>query len=566
MNVVFNTNAYKNMAIVICYAIIYPCGSDNVEDAIILNLGIQGTPVPLFYEALIGDHFTSSAVPFTLGTQYYVDSICCSASCLVGFPGPYSTAPASTELQVTSGACVINSCVGTLIPCEGGDPIYLRLGQENQFVQLQWLALEGQLLTFSTPGYSGVYYLSDVCCSVPAATLCGIDQLLMVPPPTVDENLGEGPCFDPPTPPTCCGSILPCDGGNPITVYIGTDTSSEYDAWDALIGNTITIDLPGYIGTFIVDSICCIGETIIDPCLNSAPCLLNSVIIDLADVTDLGPIPCPIPCYALTNCKSNQTILTSTNLWEYVNSVITIEEYPGCWQVSLGEGCVDEADVTLISGYDDCECCLPPVPPKYTRIIPAPNRVFYKLPSQCDVTTNVKFANAYYNIFRQIRYGIAVNCEVNEDRILIKKELNDLAAIYDATACISTTPPVPIICPEPPGNPFIPPPPPVTYTFTVGAYGIDPGTFGCTTCLDGSAPLGGSNLCPQFNLVLDYNILDTLDIYSAYVFNYNGNCLWAIGFTIIAGSDPTFQTYTMTSANITSVPLDGTSPCLTCGG
>ena len=137
----------------------------------------------------------------------------------------------------------------------------------------------------------------------------------------------------------------------------------------------------------------------------------------------------------------------------------------------------------------------------------------------------------------------------------------------DPTACIITTPVVPVICPEPEGNPFVPPVPPVTYTFTVGAYGIDPGTFGCTTCLDGSAPLGGSNLCPQFNLVLDYNILDTLDIYSAYVFNYNGNCLWAIGFTIIAGSDPTFQTYTMTSANITSIVLeDGVLPCLLCGG
>jgi hypothetical protein len=466
------------MAIVICYAIIYPCGSDGIEDAIILNLGAQGTPLPLFYESLIGDQFTSSTAPFTLGTQYYVSSICCSASCLVGFPaGPYLPAPAPDRLQVTSGSCVNHTCIGTLIPCEGGDSVYIRLGFENEPTHLYWLALLDQLLTFSTPGYSGVYYLSDICCygaDENSMTICGIDQSSMVPPPTVDENLGEGPCFDPPppppppdpdpdpdppTPPTCCASIFPCEGGNPITVYIGTDTSSDYATWSSYLGNTITIDLPEYPGTFIVDSICCIGETILDPCLNSAPCLLNSVVIDLADVIDLGEIPCSVPCYALTNCKSNQTILTSTNLWEYVNSVITIEEYPGCWQVSLREGCVDEADVTLISGYDDCLCCLGPEPPKYTRIIPAPNRVFYKLPSQCDVTTNVKFANAYYNIFRQIRYGIAVNCEVNEDRILIKKELNDLAAIYDATACVITTPPVAVICPEPPGNPFIPPPP-----------------------------------------------------------------------------------------------------------
>ena len=461
MNVVFNTNAYKNM--VICYAIVYPCGSDNVEDAIILNLGLQNTPVPLFYEALIGDHFTSTTSPFVSGTEYYIGSICCELACLSGFPaGPYPSAPSPDNITIISGPCVTNSCVGTLIPCDGGEPIYLRLGTENQFVYLQWLPLEGQLLTFSTPGYSGVYYLSDVCCSVPAATLCGIDQLLLVAPPTVDENLGQGPCFDPPppppppdpdpdppTPPTCCASIFPCEGGNPITVYIGTDTSLDYATWSSYVGNTITIDLPEYPGTFIVDSICCIGETILDPCLNSAPCLLNSVIIDLADVTDLGEIPCPETCYVLTNCETQQQIITNSELGFYVNSVITIEEYPGCWQVSLSDDCIGAVEATLITGYDDCLCCLGPEPPKYTRIIPAPNRVFYKLPSQCDVTTNVKFANAYYNIFRQIRYGIAVNCEVNEDRILIKKELNDLAAIYDATACVITTTPVAVICPEP---------------------------------------------------------------------------------------------------------------------
>jgi hypothetical protein len=462
VNAVFNINAYKNMAIVTCFAIIYPCGSDEIEDAIILNLGIQGTPVPLFYEALIGDHFTSSAAPFTAGTEYYIDSICCSASCLAGFPaGPYPVAPASTELQITSGPCIINSCVGTLVPCDGGNPIYIRLGQENQFVYLEWLALEGQLLTFLTAGYSGSYYLSDVCCSVPAATLCGIDQSLLVTPPIIDENLGQGPCFTPPPPPdpdppippedpTCCASILPCDGGNPITVFIGSDTSLDYATWSSYVGNTITIDLPEYPGTFIVDSICCIGETILDPCLNSAPCLLNSVIIDLADVTDLGEIPCPETCYVLTNCETQQQIITNSELGFYVNSVITIEEYPGCWQVSLSDDCIGAVEATLITGYDDCLCCLGPEPPKYTRIIPAPNRIFYKTPSQCDIRTNTQFADAYYRMFKNLRYGINSECDVNIEKITIKKELADLAATYYLPACGRIIiEPTPIICPEP---------------------------------------------------------------------------------------------------------------------
>lgn len=368
------------MAIVICYAIIYPCGSDGLEDAIILNLGAQGTPVPLFYESLIGDQFTSSDAPFTLATQYYVGSICCSASCLVGYPaGPYLPAPAPDRLQVTSGSCFNRTCIGTLIPCEGGDSVYIRLGFENEATHLYWLALLDQLLTFSTPGYSGVYHLSDICCygtDENSSTICGINQSLLVPAPTVDENLGQGPCFDPPpppppppppdpdpdppTPPTCCASIFPCEGGNPITVYIGTDTSLDYATWSSYVGNTITIDLPEYPGTFIVDSICCIGETILDPCLNSAPCLLNSVIIDLADVTDLGEIPCPETCYVLTNCETQQQIITNSELGFYVNSVITIEEYPGCWQVSLSEDCIGAVEATLITGYDDCLCCLGP--------------------------------------------------------------------------------------------------------------------------------------------------------------------------------------------------------------
>jgi len=449
---------------VICYAIVYPCGSNDVGDAIILNLGLQGTPVPLFYESLIGDHFTSTSAPFVLGTEYYVESICCNPlTCLAGFPaGPYPTAPSTDNLTVISGLCVNKTCVGTLIPCDGGNPVYLRLGFENESIHLQWLALLGQLLTFSTPGYSGTYYLSDICCysdNQNSSVVCNVPESALVPPPTVSQNLGQGPCFipppppDPPTPsvdPTCCASILPCDGGNPITVYIGTDISSDYATWESYLGHTITINLPEFIGTFIVDSICCIGDTIIDPCLDSAPCLLNSIVIDLADITDLGAIPCPIPCYALTNCKSNQTILTSTNLWEYVNSVITIEEYSGCWQVSIGEGCVDEDPVTLISGYDDCLCCLGPEPPKYTRILPAPNRVFYKMPSQCDIRTNTQFANAYYKLFKNLKYGINSECDINTEKILIKKELADLAATLYLPACGVITPePVPIICPEP---------------------------------------------------------------------------------------------------------------------
>jgi hypothetical protein len=71
-------------------------------------------------------------------------------------------------------------------------------------------------------------------------------------------------------------------------------------------------------------------------------------------------------------------------------------------------------------------------------------------------------------------------------------------------------------------------------------------------------------------LILDYNILDSIDPFFAYVFNYNGACVWAIGFTIVAATapEPAFETYTMTETNITSMPIgDGSiSPCTLCGG
>jgi hypothetical protein len=151
--------------------------------------------------------------------------------------------------------------------------------------------------------------------------------------------------------------------------------------------------------------------------------------------------------YLLTNCKSGSTIYTESNLTVYVNSVITVEEYPTmCFSVSIATD-VDPISVTLVKGYDDCECCLPPVPIKYTRIEPAPNRVFYKVPSQCDISANVKFANAYYRLFKNLRYGINDQCDtIDINKITIKKELSDYAAIYDATACVNAAPTTPNVC------------------------------------------------------------------------------------------------------------------------
>jgi hypothetical protein len=162
-----------------------------------------------------------------------------------------------------------------------------------------------------------------------------------------------------------------------------------------------------------------------------------------------------------------------------------------------------------------------------------------------------------------IRYGINSACDVNIERITIKKEIEDLEALRQLPACGQIpVEPTPIICAEPEGNPFIPP----TYSFGVGdGNNYDQGTFGCTTCLDGSAPIIGV-LCPSFNITLDYNILDTIEPTSVYVFSYNGNCIITLGSFISTSIIPDFPTYTMTSANIANAGFGPAEPCLLCTG
>jgi hypothetical protein len=381
---------------------------------------------------------------------------------------------------------------------------------------------------------------------------------------------------------SCCLKAINCETGTIVWINTGPEFATTYNTWVSELGNNFSTTSPSLPGTWIADSICCLSS-----CPDYGTNCLNSIALSIITVT-FGTAGCPVEGIQLTNCQDASTLIVDGIDPIYDGSVITIEEYPGCWEVTIVALAATET-VTFLNafGIDGCTCCLgesyPPspdpfpvpgsspetLPLPYSETTPLSPRLFYQFTQgACDINANIKFANGYYKLFLGLKNGYGNCCDtIDLDKLWIKKEQSDYSVMTDPTACIITTPVTPVVCPEPSGNPFIPPVPPVTYTFTVGAYGDAPGTFGCTTCLDGSAPSGGANLCPQFNLVLDYNILDSLDPFSGYVFNYNGNCLWAIGFTIVAGSDPTFQTYTMTSANITSIVLeDGVLPCLLCGG
>jgi hypothetical protein len=200
-----------------------------------------------------------------------------------------------------------------------------------------------------------------------------------------------------------------------------------------------------------------------DPALQLPYNVLN-VYTECAACIDAIPVPAIVNVYILEDCLEVEDPIYSFSsaLEDAVGKVIKIEGSELCWGVStvLFDDqtitnvviATNKADVPQI--FADCECCLPtpePAPIKYTRVIPKPDRKFYQIKqSQCDIKANIRFADGYYRLFKQLKYGIDSQCDnVNLERLWIKKNLSDLAVINDPTACIITTPVTPVICPEP---------------------------------------------------------------------------------------------------------------------
>ena len=438
---------------IVCFAIIYPCGSNEVEDAIILNLGLQGTPVPVFYDSLIGDHFTSTTSPFVSGTEYYVDSICCSASCLLGFPpGPYPSAPSESNLTVISGPCPPLKCIVTLQPCPSGNPVYIDIGLPATAGFDIWSAYVGYTVQNPTVGFAGIdWYVESKCCNDGSCPDFSTLLPLSVPAPNVLLNVMQynGPCTQT-TYATCCAVLTNCATDETIHITVGESDSAEYAGWEALIDSVISDDTDTYSGTWYVEGMCC-TEDLEEPCSTENACTLGSFVLSYTDVTVENEGPCLPIRYKLTNCKTTIVHYTNSLISEYVNSVVNIEEYEGCWFVEdagVGPG---DTEATIIQGYDDCLCCTGPEPVKYVRSEPKPDRIFYQIAeSQCDITANIKFANAYYALFKKLKHGMGNCCDnLDMDKLWIGKELSDYAIINDPTACVITTPVTPVICPEP---------------------------------------------------------------------------------------------------------------------
>jgi hypothetical protein len=556
---------------VICYAIVYPCSSNAVEDAIILDLGLQGGTLSVVYTSLIGYHFTSATSPFTAGTQYYVDSICCSSSCLLGFPpGPYPSAPSQSNLTVATGPCPPPACIVTLQPCPSGNPIYINVGTQGTVGAVIWAAFVNRVIQNPAPGFAGIdWYVESICCDV---TTCP-DYLtilsLAVPAPNYIQNVPQynGPCIQT-TYLTCCAVLTNCVTDETLHIAVGQFGSSEYTGWEALIDSVISDDTNTYTDTWYVEGMCC-TENLEEPCSSNNACTLNSSELSYLDVTVQNEGPCLPVRYKLTNCKTNEIHYTNSLISEYVNSVINIEEYEGCWFVEDAGVGLGDTEATIIQGYDDCLCCTGPEPVKYVRTEPKPDRIFYQIAqSQCDINANIRFGNAYYALFKKLKHGMGNCCDnLDMDKTWIRKELSDYAVINDPTACTITTPVTPVICPEPEGNPYIPPdPPPGVYYFHVAD---DDGetNFNCTQCLDGSDP-GSGGVCPPFNFTLDYNIYDGYNPFATFVFSLDGGgCVTVPGFFIASGTNESYDyTFDMTNGYITEVGVNPPDPCLSCYG
>jgi hypothetical protein len=162
--------------------------------------------------------------------------------------------------------------------------------------------------------------------------------------------------------------------------------------------------------------------------------------------------------YVLTNCLANVIVsnvdnivdspdlalVTSSNLFLYVNMIVKIEGYDDkCYEVSgpftPGEGASLRPAYTIVNAYSTCECCLPPPPepgcceiPKYTQ---KPAKDFFRITvSDTEIRANTNFANNYYKLFMGTRHGVHSCCTgIDYDQLWIDKEISDLESIKYST-------------------------------------------------------------------------------------------------------------------------------------
>lgn len=272
------------------------------------------------------------------------------------------------------------------------------------------------------------------------------------------------------------GTLTPCCPGKE-PVYTNNDSFASYEGLALVIpsldANTCWIYSQGTNGhdgeavsVNITDAYVyadCATCTFVNPCaivptLENCTCYTvsstqcqNSISLILTGPLDTG-LTCEAcltsrepKCYLLVNCVSQETIITNTNLEDYVGSVIKLlETCPDkCWRVFDSEDCQGAISVAqAIEVFTDCDTCLPPVPEVPVNLkTRAVKPGFYTTGCSPEYTlkTNCRFAEMVYSNMLTKRYGITPCCSIADtNKWLLDKKILDLDAIYDPSLCVST--------------------------------------------------------------------------------------------------------------------------------
>jgi len=242
-----------------------------------------------------------------------------------------------------------------------------------------------------------------------------------------------------------------------IYVYIGTDTyDSNYDVEFATGSKFITINELGFSGYYWTRGICPPDPLETCPeCLSSTVGALPFASITIIEENDGSNDNCyQTSCVLLENCENRlDTIVVDSSFDVYMDTVIKLEGSDKCWHVKEYTDCSNVTQGWVVTGScDTCLDCLPLPEPVYPKVEPVYYEDFTQvLQIQNEIDANIKFANAYWDIFKNIKFGIDSDCStVDLQKATIKKLLCDYSKIYDPNNCtVPIIDPVPEPCPEP---------------------------------------------------------------------------------------------------------------------
>ena len=195
----------------------------------------------------------------------------------------------------------------------------------------------------------------------------------------------------------------------------------------------------------------CWGVADTAPCNNWTPI---TVLSDYAQCSD-----CLSKCYLLTDCSNaSNTITTNTDLGTHMGKVIKIRYCDTCWIVSKTTDCLNTIPIIFQQEFTNCAECLPiqSVNPFIlnTRTVSPGYNTPGCSPEYFD-NVNCDFGEANYNEIAELRFGVKMCCDLDVNKLWIKKWLLDMAAIFDPNACIipatvtSSCPTVPDAVPTP---------------------------------------------------------------------------------------------------------------------